>query len=600
MPVSKRNPSVYAGNINYTYRCYPTEEQEHWLRETANQCRRWWNDLVGRQRQAHRQIVSGHEEHTRQTLASLLVSKKETGARAAKLNKFASELGNPEAAGEALRAFDAAQLEKTKGAGLEVAFAIAVVTDIRGRDTGRHLGAVFAQLVNRFRRTWQEVWRTAKVPDARRCGPPRFKTRRDPMPLTRQWQRDWDWIERNGKRYIDIGAFLPLRVHGHTELQVEVDRDLPGSARIKELKLKHLSARWELTLAIEVEDADYFQDQPVTGKICGIDPGCKTAATVANLDGTESRKLTPGKPLNRAIKRLEVLQRRFARQQRVNNPECCRPDGTWIKGRRARKISNRMRCTLRHIRSAHQKIADVRKTYWGQETARLVKDYDQIYVGDWTPPTPKSKGELKAAREAKYRERQEQRKRGAAANDHGRNKSDTDNPLGDFRRQLAERVARSAAPEKKLVIVRERLTTRMCSGCGEFTGPMEQEGLVIRRWTCIACGKDQDRDIASAINIARRGMETDALLVSVGTLTPQKARISKARREPSCPRNDSKVSGNRASAQMAQQKQGPLASDQLVRNQEVGVGGPHAASGKPRAQPSSLVKVPGSPNPDTS
>jgi hypothetical protein len=56
--------------LNYTYRCYPTPEQEVWLGETAGQCRRWWNELVGRQRQAHRQRVSGREDHTRQKIAA--------------------------------------------------------------------------------------------------------------------------------------------------------------------------------------------------------------------------------------------------------------------------------------------------------------------------------------------------------------------------------------------------------------------------------------------------------------------------------------------------------------------------------------------------
>ncbi len=43
-----------------------------------------------------------------------------------------------------MQAHDAKKLEKAKGSGLEVTFAIAVVTDIRTRDTGGHLGAVYA------------------------------------------------------------------------------------------------------------------------------------------------------------------------------------------------------------------------------------------------------------------------------------------------------------------------------------------------------------------------------------------------------------------------------------------------------------------------
>jgi transposase len=578
-------------NLNYTYRCYPTREQEVWLGETADQCRRWWNDLVGRQRQAHRQRVSGREDHTRAKIAALLGTKKQTGQRAAQRNRLAAELGDAEAA-EAMRAADAGKLAKATGSGLEVAFAIAVVSDIRTRDTGGHLGAVYAQLVARYRRTWQQAWRTAKTLDGRR-GPPRFKKRRDAMPITRQWQQDGCWIERDGKRYVNVGAFLPQRVVEGAELEVEVHRPLPPSTKIKELKLKRLAARWELTLAVEVDAADYYQARASTGKVCGIDPGRKAAATVASINGSESRVLTPGKPLARAGRRIEILQQRLDRQRRRNNPECFRADGTWIKGRRARKVSARMRLTLEQLRQTHQKIADVRKTYWGQETARLVNDYDTVYLGDWSPATPKSKGERRRERKAKFRERQEQRKRGAAASEGGRNKSDADNSLGDFRRQLAERVSRAmSAAAKKLTVIREPNTTRTCAGCGALTGPSGLEEQSIRRWTCTACGKEQDRDVASAINIARRGLETDALLVSAEPSTPQKARIPKVRRKPSRPRKHPKVSGSHAPAQVAQEQPGPLAPSQLVLDLEVSASRPEAAEEKSSVQPSPLAQAP--------
>ena len=69
--------------------------------------------------------------------------------------------------------------------------------------------------------------------------------------------------------------------------------------------------------------------------VAGIDPGRATAATVASLDGAHVRKLTPGRPMRAAEKRLAYLQRQLDRQRRRNNPDCYRPDGTWIKGKRA-------------------------------------------------------------------------------------------------------------------------------------------------------------------------------------------------------------------------------------------------------------------------
>jgi transposase len=72
--------------LNYTYRAYPTPEQERWLNESTDQCRRWWNDLVGRQKQAHRQMkATGRPDATRAKLGTALAGKKMTGMRAAKL-----------------------------------------------------------------------------------------------------------------------------------------------------------------------------------------------------------------------------------------------------------------------------------------------------------------------------------------------------------------------------------------------------------------------------------------------------------------------------------------------------------------------------------
>jgi len=209
-----------------------------------------------------------------------------------------------------LAAEDAGRLAKASGSGLEVAYAIAMVNDARTRDTGRHLGAVYAQLIGRYKQCWDNVWSypkriaTGKISaDAPKPGAPRFKKRRDAMPLTRQWVDHWTWIERDGKSHINIDALLPQRVASGQELRVEVHRPLPdfsgmrpapsgtSGPLVKEIKLKRLAARWELTVTVTVEDADYYRDYPATGAACGIDPGRSTAATIANADGTEGRKL---------------------------------------------------------------------------------------------------------------------------------------------------------------------------------------------------------------------------------------------------------------------------------------------------------------------
>jgi transposase len=50
-------------------------------------------------------------------------------------------------------------------------------------------------------------------------------------------------------------------------------------------------------------------------------------------------------------------------------------------------------------------------------------------------------------------------------------------------------------------IVSERNTTRACSGCGSLTGPAGPDSLVVRTWSCSACGDTHDRDVNAARNI---------------------------------------------------------------------------------------------------
>jgi transposase len=528
--------------LNFSYRLHPTREQEVWLGETSEQLRHWWNALVGEQKHAHRQIVSGHPEHTRAKLAKR--APKMTGMRAAKLAKSVAEHGgDAEAGAAALAALDHERIGKASKSGLEVEYAIARVTDLRQGDTGSHLGAAFAQVVGRFRKAWQACWNN-KPDSERRSGPPRFRRFGETMPITRQWQSDWAWIDDNNKQYVNISALLPHRVQclpaERSCVEVVVHRPLPASAKVKELKIKRHANRWELTLAIEVSDSDYYHDDSVTGTTCGIDPGRATAATMSSLDGTRSHKLTPGRPMRRAERRLAYLQQRLDRQRRANNPDCYRADGTWIKGKRARVTSVRMRRTEGLIAKVHQRVADVRKTYWGQEAAALVGEYDQIFIGDWKPATAKSKGIRRRKRKGAA-----PRARGAAATERGQNRTDTDHSLGQFRARIAERATRSAAP-KLVHFVQEPNTTRMCIHCAAVTGPTGVAGLAVRHWACSACGKSQDRDIGAAINIARRGMESMAHRDS-GQATGQNAR------RPSS-RNDPKVAARSASAQIPKQR----------------------------------------------
>lgn len=55
-------------------------------------------------------------------------------------------------------------------------------------------------------------------------------------------------------------------------------------------------------------------------------------------------------------------------------------------------------------------------------------------------------------------------------------------------------------------IVNEAFTTRACADCGSLTGPRGRSGLVVRVWTCVACGTTHDRDVNAARNILAAGL----------------------------------------------------------------------------------------------
>jgi transposase len=56
--------------------------------------------------------------------------------------------------------------------------------------------------------------------------------------------------------------------------------------------------------------------------------------------------------------------------------------------------------------------------------------------------------------------------------------------------------------------VASRHSTRLCSACGDHTGPTGYAGLSIRHWVCSACGTPHDRDVNAAINTLIAGAGT--------------------------------------------------------------------------------------------
>lgn len=123
------------------------------------------------------------------------------------------------------------------------------------------------------------------------------------------------------------------------------------------------------------------------------------------------------------------------------------------------------------IASAHRKIADTRRTWLHQQSARIARSYDLIAVED-----------LKVAN--------------VLRNEHLA-RSISDAAWATFTNMLAYKAERAGA---HFVRVDPKMTSQSCSGCGTIV----RKGLADRVHSCPECGLVLDRDHNAAVNILRR------------------------------------------------------------------------------------------------
>jgi IS605 OrfB family transposase len=129
----------------------------------------------------------------------------------------------------------------------------------------------------------------------------------------------------------------------------------------------------------------------------------------------------------------------------------------------------------RNARTIHAKIANCRKHFLHDVSARLVRQNRRICIGNVN-----ARG-LARTRLAK---------------------SVLDAGWSQLRSQLHYKAIRHGV---EYIEVDERLTTQVYSACGARGGPQGREDLVVREGICGGCGARHDRDINSAINILVSG-----------------------------------------------------------------------------------------------
>ncbi len=156
---------------------------------------------------------------------------------------------------------------------------------------------------------------------------------------------------------------------------------------------------------------------------------------------------------------------------KIENPRFYRTQEQRLKkSQRAKK--------KKQTRNIHQKIRNQRKDFLHKASSKLTLENNLIVVGDV------SSSKLTRTRMAK---------------------SVFDVSWYSFKNMIRYKAIRHGGI---MIEVNESYTTQICSDCSSISGPKGIADLGIREWTCKDCNSIHDRDINSARNILRIGLDT--------------------------------------------------------------------------------------------
>lgn len=270
-----------------------------------------------------------------------------------------------------------------------------------------------------------------------KTGPPKFKKK-----TSRQAVR----FTMNAR--FSITAEGRLRLPKIGDVEVRWSRGLP-CAPSSVTVIKDASGRYFASFVVEVGEKP-LPELDLGETETGIDLGLPTYAVL------RGRKIASPKFFRRQEKKLRRAQRKLSR---------------------AEYGSNNRRKARRAVAAIHARIADQRRDFIEQETTRITRESQAVYLEDLNV-------------------------RGMGTRKGKRAKSVHDQSFGMFTRTLEAKCARYGRTFVK--VSRWFPSTQLCSACGSIEGPKGLGGLKIRNWVC-SCGAAHDRDQNAERNLRREG-----------------------------------------------------------------------------------------------
>lgn len=284
------------------------------------------------------------------------------------------------------------------------------------------------------------------------------------------YSRFFDAVKAQGQRFVGYPRFKSRKDNRQAIRLHTGGFSIRANGKMRLARIGDVAVVWSRTLPAPPSSVTVIRD--AAGRYFAsfvVEAGDQTAPPAVDADGTE-REIA-----------LDLGLNHFAVDQNGNtitNPRCLRRAERRLRkaqkavSRKQMGSNNRAKARQRLAR-CHAKVADTRADWLHQQTTRLVRENQAIYVEDLAV-------------------------RGLARTRLA--KSVQDAAWGQFRRLLEEKAYRRG--RTCITVGRFEPTSQVCSACGRKDGP---KALAIRTWTCPRCGTAHDRDTNAAKNILALG-----------------------------------------------------------------------------------------------
>ncbi|MCX5012103.1 transposase [Streptomyces sp. NBC_00555] len=233
-------------------------------------------------------------------------------------------------------------------------------------------------------------------------------------------------------------------------LPIVWSRPTPDGAQPTTVTVSRDSAgRWFVSMLFE----DIPVPLPLAAQAVGIDAGLTALVTLST-----GEKITNPNPGRKDRERLARAQRALSRKEK----------GSKNRGKARTRVAR-----------IHARIADRRRDHLHKLTTRLVRENQTLVIEDLAVRNMLGNHKLaRAISDAAWRE---------------------------LRNMLEYKAAWYG--RELITIDRWFPSSKLCSACGAIAAEMP---LHVRRWTCVHCGTDHDRDENAAINLLAAGLAVSA------------------------------------------------------------------------------------------